>query len=210
MSDTKCKILDVAERLFAEQGYAATSLRHIIAEAGVNLAAIHYHFGSKEELLDGLVARIAVPVNADRIARLDRLEAEAGDAMPAVEAILEAFLMPAAEMARQHPESGKMMGRLHAEGLAPTLVERHFKPTGKRFVEALRRAVPDLPDREFQWRAEFMIGAMAHSMVHAHVFGPDDVPDPHDWNRMSCLIVFLSGGFRAPATMAEEKVEVSK
>ena len=107
MSDTKCKILDVAERLFAEQGYAATSLRHIIAEAGVNLAAIHYHFGSKEELLDGLVARIAVPVNADRIARLDRLEAEAGDAMPAVEAILEAFLMPAAEMARQHPESGE-------------------------------------------------------------------------------------------------------
>ena len=57
MTETQDKILDTAERLIGEQGYAATSLRQIIAEAGVNLAAVHYHFGSKEELLDAVVMR---------------------------------------------------------------------------------------------------------------------------------------------------------
>jgi len=149
-------------------------------------------------------------VNAERIARLDRVEAQAAGSVPAVEPILEAFLMPAAEMAHLHPESGKMMGRLHAEGLMPTLVERHFKPTGKRFIEALRRALPDLADREFQYRIDFMIGAMAHTMVQTQAFGPGAVSNPHDWDRVSCLIAFLSGGFHAPASMAEEKVEVSQ
>ena len=69
MNDTKEKILDTAERLIGEQGYAATSLRHIIAQAGVNLAAVHYHFGSKEDLLDAVVARKAAPVN-DRAHRM--------------------------------------------------------------------------------------------------------------------------------------------
>src|ERR1017187_9526216 len=94
MIDTRQKILDAAERLFGEQGYVATSLRHIIAEAGVNLAAIHYHFGSKEELLDQLVMRKAGPVNEERLALLDHYEAEAG-AMPVpVDKILRAFLEP--------------------------------------------------------------------------------------------------------------------
>ena len=73
MTDTKEKILDTAERLIGEQGYAATSLRQIIAEAGVNLAAVHYHFGSKEDLLDAVVVRKAGPVNEARLARLDRV-----------------------------------------------------------------------------------------------------------------------------------------
>ena len=59
MNDTKQKILDAAERLFGENGYAATSLRHIISEAKVNLAAIHYHFGSKQDLLDQVILRKA-------------------------------------------------------------------------------------------------------------------------------------------------------
>ncbi|HMC58416.1 MAG TPA: helix-turn-helix domain-containing protein, partial [Candidatus Solibacter sp.] len=95
VQDTKQKILDTAERLFGEQGYDATSLRHIIAEAGVNLAAVHYHFGSKEELLDEVVVRRAGPVNEARIAMLDRLEAAEGP--PVVEKVLEAFLLPTAE-----------------------------------------------------------------------------------------------------------------
>jgi len=68
MTDTKEKILDTAERLIGEQGYSATSLRHIIAQARVNLAAVHYHFGSKEDLLDAVVARKATPVNDARLA----------------------------------------------------------------------------------------------------------------------------------------------
>src|SRR2546427_5381031 len=104
MNDTKQRILDTAEGLFGERGYAATSLRQIISEAGVNLAAIHYHFGSKEELLDEVVLRKAAPVNAARLAMLDHAEREAGGAPLRVEAVLEALLVPMAKAANQHPE----------------------------------------------------------------------------------------------------------
>ena len=75
MSATKEKILDTAERLFAEQGIGATSLRQIIGVAGVNLAAVHYHFGSKEALLEAVFARRIERVNRERLEMLDRVEA---------------------------------------------------------------------------------------------------------------------------------------
>src|SRR5260370_41736213 len=127
MPDTKQKILDAAERLFSEQGYAATSLRQIIAEAGVNLAAVHYHFGSKEELLDDVVRRRAGPVNEARIALLDCIEAEKGNAPPLVERVLEAFLLPTAEAASRHPQFVKLMGRMLAEGMMPGILQKHFQ-----------------------------------------------------------------------------------
>src|SRR5581483_10479047 len=96
MSETKQKILDAAERLIAEQGYDATSLRQIIGEAGVNLASIHYHFGSKEELLQAVVERRAAPVNAERLDLLARYEAEAGAKPVPIERIFHAFLAPMA------------------------------------------------------------------------------------------------------------------
>src|ERR1700735_7655 len=99
MIDTKRKLLDAAERMFAEHGYGAVSLRQIIAEAGVNLAAIHYHFGSKQELLDEVIMRRGGPVNRERLERWERLQAQPG-AQPAVEQVLEAFLMPMAEAAQ--------------------------------------------------------------------------------------------------------------
>src|SRR5579863_8025495 len=127
MIDTKQRILDTAERLVAEQGYSGTSLRHIIAEAGVNLAAVHYHFGSKEELLDELILRKAGPVNAERIERLDRVLSEAGDAAPRVDTVLEAFLQPMAEAADRDPQFVRLMGRIMAEGLLQSVVQKHFQ-----------------------------------------------------------------------------------
>src|SRR5271156_1030141 len=117
MIDTRQKLLDTAERMFAEQGYGAVSLRQIIAEAEVNLAAIHYHFGSKEELLDAVILRKAGPVNERRMAELERAEAEAGEKGPGVEALLGAFLRPMADQAAEHPEFSRVMGRLHSEGI---------------------------------------------------------------------------------------------
>src|ERR1035437_2057984 len=99
MTDTKDKILDAAERLIGEQGYAATSLRQIIAEAGVNLAAVHYHFGSKEDLLNAVVVRKATPVNVARLARLDGVEAEAGSGPLGVEKVQESFFARAGDVA---------------------------------------------------------------------------------------------------------------
>lgn len=195
MIGTKQRILDTAERLFGERGYDATSLRHIIADAGVNLAAVHYHFGSKEELLDEVVRRKAGPVNEVRLALLDRIEAEAGRRPPAVEKVLEAFLGPMAEAAERNPQFVRLMGRMHAEGLIPEILRKHFQPVVARFLAALRRALPGLPEPEFLWRIHFMIGAMAHTMC-----GPPEFPRaaPGDFqSRIARLVVFLSAGFRA-------------
>src|SRR6185436_7582103 len=116
MINTKQKILSTAERLFAQKGYTATSMRQIISKAGVNLAAIHYHFGSKEELLDELVQRKAVPVNTERLALLEAAKRAANGQPLQVEEILEALFRPMATVASQNDQFVRLMGRLYAEG----------------------------------------------------------------------------------------------
>ena len=205
MQETKVKILDAAEKLFGMQGYAATSLRHIVAEADVNLAAIHYHFGSKEELLDQLVMRKAAPVNEERLKRLDRVEAEAAGRPPRVEDVLEAFFRPVADAADRDPQFVRMMGRIIAEGMMAGLVEKHFKEVAGRAVAVLRRAVPEIGDEEFLWRVHFMVGALTHTMCG----GPDFThvgEEPGGFGRrIDRLIAFLSGGMRATASKAAER-----
>src|SRR6185312_12842639 len=105
---TKEKILNAAEKLIAEQGYAATSLRSIIAEAGVNLAAVHYHFHSKEALLEAVILRRAVPANQERLALLDRFEKEAGGNPIPLERVIEAFVAPTLHISSD-PKSGGMV-----------------------------------------------------------------------------------------------------
>src|SRR5262252_2657033 len=127
MTDTKERILDTAERLFAERGYGATSLRSIIAAAKVNLAAVHYHFHSKQELLDAVLTRRIEPLNRERIALLDELERSAGDGAPPLEAILSALIEPPLRLSRDPSFATfvKLMGRIYAEGDVP-LIRRHF------------------------------------------------------------------------------------
>ncbi len=202
MTDTKSKILDTAERLIAEQGFAATSLRQIIAEAGVNLASVHYHFGSKEELLDHVIARKAAGVNQERLALLQGFEREVGSAPVAVENVLAAFLEPMIELGTQNPLFVKLMGRMHGEGLLPSIVAKHFQPTGAYFVKALRRSLPDLPEAELYWRLQFMFGAMSRAVSEPGVFPMQGVQG--DSPDFACIIrrlrAFLSAGLQAPAT----------
>ncbi len=210
MTDTRDKLLDTAERLFSEHGLDAISLRQIIGEAGVNLAAIHYHFGSKEELLDALVMRKAGPVNNERLAMLDRVEGDAGPQGPSLEQVLDAFFAPMARAAGESPRFVRLMGRIYAEGQLLPLVHRNFQPVIARFFPAMRKALPGLPQEEFVWRMHFMIGAMAHTLCSS--------PDPafvanREWaiaQRIDYLIRFLIGGFRAPAATPDHgsKIEV--
>src|SRR5881394_149494 len=105
--DTKTRILDAAESLFMEHGFEATSLRQLTAAAGVNLAAVNYHFGSKEELFQAVLTRRLDPMNHERIELLARLERDAGDKPIACERILAAMLTPALRLARDERRGGK-------------------------------------------------------------------------------------------------------
>jgi AcrR family transcriptional regulator len=202
MTETHGKILDTAERLFGDQGYAGTSLRQIIAAAGVNLAAIHYHFGSKEELLDHLVMRKAGPLNEERLALLDRYEADAGSGPVPLEKVLHAFLEPPLLWVKKSPDFTKLMGRLYGEGLMPSIAEKHFQTVKVRFTAALGRALPHLREQELALRLQFMVGAMAHTMM----LGWQHFPAEGDLVVRE-LAAFIIGGLRAPAVLGENTEE---
>jgi AcrR family transcriptional regulator len=204
MTETQVKILDTAERLFGEQGYAATSLRHIISEAGVNLAAIHYHFGTKEDLLDQLVMRKAGPVNEERLAMLDSLEAAAGAGPVPVEKILQAFLAPPFLRIDKMPSFSKLMGRMYGEGMMPLIVERHFQPVVTRFFAAFRRALPTLSPTELALRLQFMMGSMAHTLCAKQQGNGHNPPLPTDGAvLLRALVAFLCGSLQAPPALPE-------
>src|SRR6186997_1363866 len=104
---TKPRILDAAEALFMEHGFEATSLRAITAAAAVNLAAVNYHFGSKEELFEAVLTRRLDPMNEQRIELLTRLEAKAAPAPLSCDRILLALFVPALRLARDPARGGK-------------------------------------------------------------------------------------------------------
>src|SRR5258705_2472636 len=117
-ADTKTRILDAAELLFMEHGFEATSLRSLTAAASVNLAAVNYHFGSKEELFQAVLTRRLDPMNQDRIDLLERLEEDASGKALSCEKILFAMMIPALRLARDEERGGKkllrVLGRAHA------------------------------------------------------------------------------------------------
>lgn len=216
MNLTKERILDTAERLFSEHGYAATSLRSIIAEAEVNLAAVHYHFHSKEALLEAVILRRSMPANQERMALLDQCEQEAGDNPPTLEKVIEAFVAPTFRMARNPAGGGmvfmRLLGRLHAEGdvLSRILISQ-FHDVLERFGTALRRALPDLPPEELFWRLNFAIGALGQALRGGskNLEVISDLPRASMEMALAELIAFLSAGFRAPLTRPMEKAHAA-
>src|ERR1051326_3565727 len=159
------RILDAAERLFADHGFEGTSIRDIVDSAKVNLAAIHYHFRSKEALLEAVLTRRISIVNDARLERLEAAEAAAAPHSPSVEEILLAFIAPTVEFAQRN-ESGatfvQLMSRMFTEprfSLA-NFLGRKFGQTINRFCNALIRALPDVPREVVLWRVFFAIGGM--------------------------------------------------
>jgi AcrR family transcriptional regulator len=207
MSDTKEKLLDAAECLFGENGYSATSLRHIIARAQANLASIHYHFGSKQELLEQVILRKVGPINEQRLKLLDRFESEAAPNPAPVDKIVEAVIMPAM-LINKDPQFLKLMGRMHSDGLMPEIARRCFQPLINRFLSAAHRAHPDKTMEELVWKIHFMVGAMAHALLARPQTYPGLAPESQS-TIAKRLIAFISWGFRAPEAI-EKDVEVSR
>jgi AcrR family transcriptional regulator len=206
MTDTKDHLLDSAEYLFGEYGYAATSLRQIIARAQANLASVHYHFGSKQELLEQIIQRKVGPINEQRLKLLDQFESEAAPLPVAVEKIVEAVILPAM-MIDKDRQFLKFMGRMHSDGLMPEIVRRLFKPLISRFLAAARRACPEITMEDLVWKIHFMIGAMAHTLLIRPEAYPQLLPESQ-LTIARRLIAFVSCGFRSPEV--EKEVEVSQ
>lgn len=168
--DTKQRILDAAERHFAAEGFAAASLRTITREAGVNLAAVHYHFGSKEGLLDAVILRRLAPLNATRKARLDEALKEASATnVPAAREVWRAMVEPTLRL--REPGSGaehfiSVIGRVLADPSGPgrEIFMRHMGPVLAEFYEAMHRALPDLSRSLLYWRLHFAVGSLSHLM----------------------------------------------
>lgn len=212
-SDTKTLILDAAEQSFADLGFDAASLRHIISVAGVNLAAVHYHFRSKEGLIRAVFERRLGPLNEERLSRLDEIERVAGrnKTLP-LEAVIQALIEPALLLARDPSKGGpdvmRLFGRTIAEPSAELqqMLHQQFGRLAERFGRALSRACPKLPPAVLQWRLHFTIGAMGHVMCDPTKMKEftGGVCDPGDTDEViRQMTAFLSAGFRAP--VAEKK-----
>jgi len=189
---TKERILDAAERLFLARGLAGSSLRAITAEAGVNVAAVHYHFGGREELVRAVLHRRVDPVNQARFEALDAL-----GPTPSVEAILHAFVDPTFAAAR----TGKLpqvAALLFHEPTARDLVTELFGDLAHRMESALAQALPDTPHRVLRDRLQFVVGAVVFELVGHRPLGPDR---PRGSPSLGAdLVAFLAAGIRTPHT----------
>ena len=170
-TDTKKRILDAAEKLFAQQGFYATSLRMLTKEAGVNLAAVNYHFGSKEELIKAVIGRRMLPLNKMRLERLQNIKDSASTEgrPPDIKEILLAFIEPTFEFRKSGKGAQDFISMISRAFSDPRDTVRKLflnmvEPVFQLLFELLCEALPLLPKNIVYWRLNFMIGAMAHAM----------------------------------------------
>jgi AcrR family transcriptional regulator len=173
--DTKAALLNAAERLFATDGFNATSLRAITDTAGANLGAVNYHFRSKDDLILAVLQRRLRPINDDRLTLLSRFEKQAGKKPAPIEKILEALFRPPIDLATDSGKSGEQFVRLMAHSFADPgaflrpLIEEEFGERNRRFHAAVKRALPYLSSDEIHWRLHFANGVFLHTIANSHV-----------------------------------------
>jgi AcrR family transcriptional regulator len=169
--DTKQRVLNAAEHLFAEHGYYATSLRTITTRAGVNLAAVSYHFGGKEALIEAVIVRRLEPLNRLRSERLDDVLEQAARAnrRPSCRDLLRAFVEPTLHLRREGSGSEDfiaLVGRTLAEprGVVMNLFMQQMEPLMKKYFEALKLALPQVRDTTLFLRLHLLMGSLSHIM----------------------------------------------
>ena len=209
-SETREQLLTAAERLFAERGFAAVSVRMIAAEAGVNWSLVGYYFRSKQGLLTEVYRRHCTTLNRERA----RLLTEARHTGQQLESVIEAFVRPALTEIRGgdgQNQYSRLRAMLAAEDapLFAQLVTENFDQSSRTFVAALRRCLPDLSADEVLWRFHFMLGTIYYSAsspqrIKAFSRGRCDPGDVEATVRH--LVPFLAAAFRsAPAPRASSR-----
>ena len=162
------RILDTAEVLFAQKGFAETSLRAITSKAGVNLAAVNYHFGSKEALIQAVFERFLTPFSAALGAKLDEMETTGTPDTP--ENVLGIVFRLALGTHPEDPQRAAIFFRLSGQAYSQpqdhlrAWLREHYGPVFRRFLALLRRAVPDVPPMELFWRVHFSLGAVIFTL----------------------------------------------
>ena len=203
--ETKKQILDAAEALFAAHGVEGVSLRSLTKEAGVNLASVHYHFGSKEAVARAAFTRRVRPINRERLEMLDAVERQAGEGPIEVEDVLTALFAPVIQLSRD-PQFGRrfmhLCARFYSEpaDYLEALFEQEFSNVIHRFELALARAVPGLSSKELRCRMHFAIGVMVHTMLGRGPTrnGTGDVHDPSGSpETLDAMVRFVAAGMRA-------------
>jgi AcrR family transcriptional regulator len=203
------RLLDAAEALFAEIGYAGISVREISARAEVNLGSIPYYFGTKENLLKEVLLRRVLPINAER-ARLLKVVLE--NPKPTVENILYAVLAPAFRSSRELTSYRKLAGRLATDPTPEVrkVMDDIYNPRTLMFPKALRSVCPHVDIEEFYWRLMCVYGSMFYVQADTGrmqtVAGPNfDTSDPE--LALRYVIPFLAAGLRAPGIRKGKKLK---
>lgn len=200
------RILDVGERLFMARGYEATSMRLVTEEAGVNLAAVNYYFGSKESFMEAVFNRRMEWLNAERLRLLDAMEQEAGGRPLRPSKIVEAFFGTLLAIGEDDSLGGvvflKLLGRTLNEPAEFMRVyfEDGYTQVIERYRTALSRALPDLAEEEIAWRFNFMLGATSCAIAGIGNSSGDGAKTSIDGDPAMLrkrLMPFLLGGLRA-------------
>lgn len=202
LPDTKTRILDVAEELFSDQGFDRVSIRDITEVAKVNLAAVNYHFGGKDEMIAAVFERRMAPLNEARLAALTEVERKAGDKPPRVEDILEALIRPALTCCAASSNGSafsKLLGRCLSETRPEleALLKKQFEPLLERLDAAFMRALPGLSRPDIFWRIKFTFGALHHWLMTRDRFIPSWAEGVDTEEQILKLIAYTAAGFRS-------------
>jgi AcrR family transcriptional regulator len=165
---TRTAILAAAERLYADRGFGDVTLRDIVATADVNLAAVNYHFGSKDELIAELYVTRSVATNRERLNELKAAELAGGGRAP-IDAVLRALVGPPLRGClgpdRQRSDAARFMIRASIEAVPAIRKIRNREIDHlRRFASAMRRSLPGHGDVDIYWGLHFAL-AMAHQTI---------------------------------------------
>jgi len=200
--DTPARIIAAAERLFTEGGEEATSIRAITRQAGVNVAAVHYHFGGRDGLLRAVLDRRIGPLNAQRLRLLDEA-ATRGE--PAAEMLLTAFLRPDLELIAAMRGTGQVrfcrfMGRAYLQpgDAVAAFMDQQFQPVGARLFPLLERALPDVDPTELRIRMRLVAAVVTALFATAPEPGEPGPLGTNDIDeQLARLVAFLAPGLAA-------------
>lgn len=208
--DVRSRMINAAIVLFGRKGVDQVPLRELTARAGVSLASVNYHFGSKEKLATLVFEELSRRVNARRLRGLDRIEADCGRSgvRPALEDIVASFIEP--YVGASHVDEGLLLSRLilrhrmSPSAITATLMRRHFDPMAGRYIAAFAAACPDVAPEEFPWRYTFMVSTVVLTMTDRHkdsrlIRLSGGAADPTDAHALAAALAgFLYGAMRGP------------